>query len=60
MAVHCRGKRRVQLQDRYITISSESEEVKEREELDAIKVVADAETSRNIDVLPVANKILII
>ena len=58
MAVHCRGKRRVQLQDGYITTtSSESDGVQEIEELDTIKMLADTKTSKNIDALLVAKYI---
>ena len=55
MAVYCHGKRRqVQLHDGYITTTSvENDDVLcEIQELSVMKVVADAETSRNMDVLP--------
>jgi hypothetical protein len=51
MAVHCRGKWLVQLQDGYISATSSGGEEIPADHLDLMKVVADAKTSRNIDVL---------
>eukprot|EP00435_Cladocopium_sp_Y103_P052999 s109_g16.t2 len=55
MAVNCRGRRVVQLLDGYITTTSiekdDVEEIHSIQELSVMKVVADAETARNIDVL---------
>lgn len=51
MAVHCHGKWLVQLQDGYISATSSGGEEIPVDHLDLMKVVADAKTSRNIDVL---------
>lgn len=51
MAVHCRGTRRVQLLEKSATIIAVSDNQEEEIELDIMKTVADAETSRSIDVL---------
>ena len=50
MAVHCRGTRRVQLLEKSATIIAVSDNQEEEIELDIMKTVADAETSRSIDV----------
>lgn len=51
MAVHCRGTRRVQLLEKSATVTAVSDNQEEEMELDIMKAVADAETSRSIDVL---------
>eukprot|EP00435_Cladocopium_sp_Y103_P027029 s109_g6.t1 len=51
MAVHCRGKRMVRLHDGSITTTSTENDGGEVRELSVIKVVANAEASRNIDAL---------
>ena len=53
MAVYCHGKRRrVQLHDGYITTTSvENDDVEEIQHASVMKLMADAETSRHIDVL---------
>ncbi|CAK9028442.1 Uncharacterized protein SCF082_LOCUS18369 [Durusdinium trenchii] len=50
LAVHCRGRRHVQLQEEYVIITSEGP-VEKAEELDAMKLVADDDTSRDLDTL---------
>ena len=52
MAVHCRGKRLIHLHDKSI-ITSAKEDMEEIQEVNMsiMKVVADAEASRNIDML---------
>ena len=50
MAVHCRGTRRVQLLEKSATVTAVSDNQEEEMELDIMKAVADAETSRSIDV----------
>eukprot|EP00435_Cladocopium_sp_Y103_P031914 s109_g8.t1 len=53
MAVHCRGKRLIQLHDTSITTKSSKEDMEEIQEMSMsmIKVMANAEASKNIDVL---------
>ena len=57
MAVHCRGKKLVQLHNKSITIASENdfqndiEEADEIQILSVLKVMADDDASRNIKVL---------
>ena len=50
MAVHCHGRQQVRLHDGCITTSSENDDIEEVEGLSEVKVVADAETSRKINV----------
>eukprot|EP00438_Fugacium_kawagutii_P015632 Skav213753 [mRNA] locus=scaffold258:205763:209989:+ [translate_table: standard] len=51
MAVHCRGMRRVQLHSGYITIAVATSQIEEEDmQLDVMKAVTDAKTSRKVDV----------
>lgn len=52
LSVHCRGKMQVQLQEETVTLIAESRgSTDDANELDALKLVADAETSQNLDAL---------
>lgn len=51
MAVHCRGKRMVQLHDGSITTTFTEKGGEEVRQLSVIRVVANAEAARNIDAL---------
>ena len=52
MAVYCRGKRLVQLHEGYITTKAlENEDIEEVKEMSVVKAIANADSSRRLDLI---------